>query len=133
MGLAACAGHKTVSVRFPDGFTVQARVADTPEKAARGLMFVKQLPENEGMLFLFDREEMQAFWMKNTWIDLDIIFLNADGKINRIFDRVEHTHVYTPDAEIPVVQAPAHYVLELAAGTAARHQLQAGNKLEWNL
>ncbi len=92
-------------------------------------MFVKHLPENEGMLFVFEQETEQYFWMKNTLIDLDILFLNPSGEINAIFENVPHTYTYTPDYQIPVVHAPARYVLETAAGTAARHDLQPGQRL----
>ena len=126
-------GRQTVPVQFPDGFTVNAQIANTPQKREKGLMFVKQLPENSGMLFVFDQETEQFFWMKNTLIDLDIIFLSAEGKINQIFPRVEHTYTYTPQAEIPVVSAPAKYVLEVAAGTAERHHLQNGEVLHFIL
>ena len=126
-------GYSTVSLHLPDGFEIQARVADTAKKTAKGLMFVKHLPENQGMLFVFTQEETQHFWMKNTLIDLDIIFLNSDGKINQIFEQVPHTYTYTPDAHIPVVSAPAQYVLEVPAGTAARHQLKIGEKISFSL
>ena len=132
---AACASdtYKNSEVSLPDGFIVYVRLADTPEKTEKGLMFVKALPQDEGMLFLFDQEEMRVFWMKNTLIDLDIIFLNAAGKVNKIYEYVPHTYTYTPENEIPRVGAPAQYVLEVAAGTAARHQLKEGDTLSFTL
>ncbi|MBR3631976.1 MAG: DUF192 domain-containing protein [Elusimicrobiaceae bacterium] len=126
--LFAC-NYQTVPVQFPDGFRLRARVADTQEKTEKGLMFVKHLPEDEGMLFVFDQEAERFFWMKNTFIDLDIFFLSPEGTINQIFDHVPHTYTYTPTADIPVVSAQAQYVLETPAGTARRHQLKAGDKL----
>ena len=131
--LAACNDYQTTDVTLPDGAVIHARIADTPQKTEKGLMFVKHLPENEGMLFVFEQEAQQYFWMKNTLIDLDILFLNPDGKINALYERVPHTYTYTPDTQIPVVQGPAQYVLEAAAGTISRHRLQAGDVLHFTL
>ena len=96
-------------------------------------MFVKHLPENEGMLFVFDRPQTHYFWMKNTLIDLDIFFLSPDGEITRLYEYVPHTYTYTPEHEIPVVRGDGQYVLEAAAGTARRHRLQAGDRLQFAL
>ena len=130
--LGAC-GYRQTTVTLPDGFAIRARVADTPEKAEKGLMFVKHLPADEGMLFVFDKEEPHYFWMKNTLIDLDIIFLSADGVITQLYEKVPHTYTYTPESEIPVVGGMAQYVLETAAGTAARHGLKSGDKIIFTL
>jgi uncharacterized membrane protein (UPF0127 family) len=64
--------------------TVQ--VADTQRKREKGLMFVRKLPENEGMLFVFSKKTNDAFWMKNTLIPLSIAFLDSDGQILKILD-----------------------------------------------
>lgn len=135
IGFAACTSseYRRAAVSLPDGFVIHTRLADTPEKTEKGLMFVKSLPQDEGMLFLFDQEEMRVFWMKNTLIDLDIIFLDPAGKINKVYEYVPHTYTYTPENEIPRVGAPAQYVLEAAAGTANRHQLKEGDTLVFTL
>ncbi len=129
--LGACNEYAQTDVTFPDGFVVRARIADTPQKTEKGLMFVKNLPEDEAMLFVFDQENTQYFWMKNTLIDLDILFLNPEGKINELYERVPHTYTYTPDHQIPVVAGKAQYVLEAAAGTISRHGLKKGNLLHF--
>lgn len=131
-GLLAMGCYQTTSIVLPDGFVVQARIADTPKKAEKGLMFVKQLPPDQGMLFVFDGEEERFFWMKNTWVDLDILFLDEQGKINQLHQRVPRTYAYTPRAEIPVVRGEGKYVVELAAGTAQRHGLKLADKLVLN-
>ncbi len=127
--LCACGQHATTPVTLPDGFTLNARVADTPEKIEKGLMFVTKLPEGDGMLFLMDEEEEQAFWMKNTLIDLDIIFIGADHVVNQAHEYVPHSYTYTPDAEVAVVYGFGQYVLELPAGSISRHGIVPGSKV----
>ena len=78
--LSACNSYQTITLTLPDGFAVEALVADTPQKHQKGLMFVTELPENKGMLFVFDQEQDQFFWMKNTLIDfINSPFLNDMG------------------------------------------------------
>lgn len=131
--LCACAKYQTVTVTLPDGFEVKARVADTPEKKEKGLMFVKHLPENEGMLFVSEEDDFQLFWMKNTLVNLDIVFIQSDKTISSVSTDVEHTYTYTPDYEIPRVSGFGQYVLELPAKTAAKHGAEAGAKVSFSL
>src|SRR3990170_1490292 len=71
--VTAAGGHK---------FSVE--VATSPEEQAKGLMFRRELPDGQGMLFNFTTDQDVAFWMENTFISLDLIFINADGRIRRI-------------------------------------------------
>src|SRR6202022_2808173 len=90
-------------------------LALTPEEQAKGLMFRRELPEGQGMLFDFGDEQPAAFWMKNTYIPLDMIFIQADGRILRI---AEHT---VPLSEALVRSGgPVRAVLEVVAGTAQK-------------
>lgn len=129
--LCACHEYSTVSVTLPDGFSVTARVADTPQKQEKGLMFVKTLPESEGMLFVFDRDQEQAFWMKNTLIDLDIVFIGADKRVTSVAEQVPHSYTYTPDSDVAYALGYGQYVLELAAQTAAKHGVKPGAQLSF--
>ena len=131
--LGACNSYHKVTVVFPNGFNVVVRIADTPEKIQKGLMFVTDLPENEGMLFLFNQEDDHYFWMKNTLIDLDIIYLSSQGNITQLYERVPRTYTYTPEHEIPVVLGRGQYVLEVPAGTITRQNLKEGDQLLFNL
>lgn len=131
--LCACGGYQTVTVTLPDGFAVRARVADTPEKQEKGLMFVKNLPENEGMLFVFEQDEDQGFWMKNTLIDLDMVFIGADKKVTSVAQEVEHSYTYTPDEDVAYAIGYGQYVLELAAKTAAKHGVCPGAEIKFDL
>ena len=99
-------------------------VVDTAESRAKGLMFRTEMAPDHGMLFDFRREEPVWFWMKNTYLPLDMIFVRADGTILSI---AENT---TPLSEAMVPSnGPVRFVLELNAGSAARLGVRAGDRL----
>lgn len=104
-------------------FTVD--VAATPEQQEKGLMFVKSLPGNRGMIFPYDPPEQQAFWMKNTLIPLDIIFIRPGGTIARITRAKALDETPLPSGE-PVIG-----VLELRGGRAAELGIREGDKVHW--
>ena len=93
---------------------------------ARGLMFRKELADNAGMIFPFPEPRMASFWMKNTVIPLDIIFVRADGTIESIAANTE------PYSTTPVASGePVTAVLELRGGLSAQLGIVAGDKVEW--
>ena len=105
-------------------FTVE--IAQTPEEQARGLMFRRSLAPNAGMLFPLDPPRQASFWMKNTLIPLDMIFIRADGRIERIAART------IPGSETPVAShGPVVAVLELAGGRAAALGIKEGDRVAW--
>jgi uncharacterized membrane protein (UPF0127 family) len=105
--------------------TVSLEIADTPASQQRGLMYRRELPEDHGMLFVFPAETMHDFWMKNTVIPLDMIFIAADLKIAGI-----HADA-TPLSTEPVgVGKPSQFVLEVPGGWAVRHGVAAGDRVE---
>lgn len=91
---------------------------------SRGLMFRQSMPADQGMLFDFERDQMVAMWMRNTFIPLDMVFVFADGRIHRIEQRTEVQSERTISSGVPV-----RAVLELNAGTAERLGLKPGDKL----
>jgi uncharacterized protein len=99
-------------------------LAVTPEEQARGLMFRRELPEGQGMLFDFHREEPTSFWMKNTYVSLDMIFIRGDGRILRI---AENT-VPLSEALVPS-GGSVRAVLEVVAGTAKRLGIAPGDRV----
>ncbi|GAB4522038.1 MAG: DUF192 domain-containing protein [Roseibium sp.] len=103
-------------------FTVE--VASTDRQRAMGLMFREEMDAEAGMLFLFDAEGERYFWMKNTPLPLDIIYIAASGSIVSI---AADTVPFSTDA-IPS-GAPAKYVLELNAGTAAKRGIVPGDRV----
>jgi uncharacterized protein len=100
----------------------QVWVADSPERQERGLMFVKRMAHDRGMLFPMIPPRATAFWMKNTIISLDIIFIAPDGRIMRIADHTEPQSLQT----IPSMGI-AGSVLELNAGTAQKLDIEVGD------
>jgi uncharacterized membrane protein (UPF0127 family) len=101
-------------------------VARTSEEQARGLMFRTSLPADGGMIFPFAKPRIASFWMKNTLIPLDMIFIRADGSIDRI---AENT---IPETLDPVVSGgDVAAVLELAGGTAAKLGIDEDATVTW--
>lgn len=99
-------------------------IAETPAEREKGLMFRKQLPDGQGMLFDFESEQSVAMWMKNTYIPLDMMFIRGDGRIARIAENT--TPLST--ATIPS-GASVRAVLEVAGGTAARLGIAPGDRV----
>jgi uncharacterized protein len=99
--------------------------ARTPDQMAQGLMFRRSLPADAGMLFLYDHPQVASFWMKNTLIPLDMVFIAADGTVAGIHERA------VPLSLDPVISDRAVIaVLELNGGTAARLGIKAGDRVD---
>ncbi len=122
-----------ISVTMPQGTVIMAELADTVEQRARGLMFRPSLEKNRGMLFTFAEPQQWSFWMKNTRISLDIIWMDGNKKIVHI-ERSVPTCSRTDDG-CPQYQPNenALYVLELASGSAEALQLDRGATLRFQL
>jgi uncharacterized membrane protein (UPF0127 family) len=99
-------------------------LADSPQRQSQGLMFVRALPDLRGMLFVHDAPKAITMWMKNTYIPLDMVFIDARGRIQQI---VEQT---TPlSLDIIRSDAPALAVLEIAGGEARRLGIHPGQRV----
>jgi uncharacterized membrane protein (UPF0127 family) len=127
--LVACSGAPAgpvVRIETPAGrVPVRVELARSRDELSRGLMWRDRLDEDAGMLFVFASDEPRTFWMKNTPLPLDIIFVDAAGKVVSV---AEHT---TPFTTTPIRSAgPARYVLEVNAGFAERHGIRAGTVME---
>ena len=97
-------------------------VARSPSQQARGLMYVQKLPPNHGMLFVFPDEQPRSFWMRNTLVSLDQIFLDSAGYV------VDVNECATPLSETSYVsKQPARYVVECPCGTVAMYDLRIGD------
>jgi uncharacterized membrane protein (UPF0127 family) len=107
---------------------IKASVADTDELRSAGLMNVYSLPEDAGMIFLFDNNRPRSFWMANTPLSLDILFVNSDMEIVRI-----HRNTTPFSQESIESERPAKYVIEVNAGYTLRHDITEGQTVLFNI
>lgn len=110
--------------------TFYVELAETDAAQARGLMFREHLAPDRGMFFIFRDEDMRAFWMKNCFISLDIIYF--DKNFQMVSAQTNVPPCKTPACPSYPSSAPAMYVLELAAGTADKLGLKPGDKVEFH-
>ncbi|MCK7554486.1 DUF192 domain-containing protein [Chitinophaga sedimenti] len=105
---------------------IDIELATTDEERATGLMYRRQMDENQGMLFIFEAESQQSFYMKNTYIPLDLVYVNAQQEI------VSVTKYATPMSEksLPSYKE-AMYVVEVNAGYIDRHKIAFGDKISF--
>ena len=124
-GQARAAELRTLEIASKTGVHVFAvEIADTEPAREKGLMFRKSLPEGQGMLFDFHKEQEVGFWMQNTYVPLDMIFIRGDGTILRI---AENT---TPlSTKVVPSGGPVLAVLEVVAGTAHKLGIAPGDKV----
>ncbi|WP_299019337.1 DUF192 domain-containing protein [uncultured Tepidimonas sp.] len=102
---------------------IHAQVAATPEQRAIGLMWRRELPANEGMLFVFERPAVQCFWMKNTYVPLTAAFIADDGRIVNLVD------MRPLDETSHCSREPVRYVLEMTQGWFAQRGIASGFRL----
>ena len=102
----------------------QVEIADDPAERARGLMYRREMADEHGMLFDFEREQPASFWMENTYIPLDMIFIKADGTVESIAERT------TPLSQKSVPsKGPVRYVLEINAGLSDKLGIEPGDQV----
>jgi uncharacterized membrane protein (UPF0127 family) len=134
LGLLLAAGAARALERFdwseltietakgPQKFRVELAVS--PDQQAQGLMFRRRMDADAGMLFPYEQPQKVAFWMKNTFIPLDMLFIAQDGRIESIRERT------VPQSEEPVrSRGRIKAVLELNGGTASRLQIKPGDRV----
>src|SRR5713226_1135236 len=123
VGFPACGSDPSVVISTKDGKQVafQVEIADTPAKRELGLQYRKELADDRGMLFLFPTEQIQSFWMKNTPIPLDMIFISRDQRIVGIIDRTIPFSLETLS-----VSSPSQFVLEIKGGLSRLKGLEVG-------
>ncbi len=107
-------------------YSGEIEIASTEQKREQGLMYRDSLGQNQGMLFIFPQAEVQAFWMKNTRMPLDIIYIGSDQKIVSI---AANAQPYD-ETSLPS-EGPARYVLEIAGGSCAELGINAGDAVSW--
>ena len=124
--LAACSDESRLVLHTQSGehvFTVE--VVDTPETRAQGLMYRQELADDAGMLFDFEAERPVSFWMQNTFIPLDMIFIGADGVVKNV-----HVNARPHDPTSIPSEGPVRFVLEIPGGRSQAIDLKAGDRVE---
>ena len=125
VGPAAAADEATLEIVTKNGvhvFSVEVAASDADRQ--KGLMFRKELPEGRGMLFDFKQDQDVSMWMRNTLIPLDMLFINADGRIRRIAENTE------PMSERTIPSGgPVRGVLEVIGGTAKKLGIAPGDRV----
>ncbi|MGD1009082.1 MAG: DUF192 domain-containing protein [Candidatus Aminicenantales bacterium] len=120
-----------IKVFLPGGKPVTAELAVSDEERARGLMFREKILPDQGMLFVFETEDIHSFWMKNTLVALDMLWLDSEKRVIHIAADVP------PCKEDPCPSygpgLPARYVLELKGGEAAADGIKVGDRLQFVL
>jgi len=109
--------------------TYEVKLAKTAEEQQKGLSEIKSLPSDEGMLFIFEQKGRYAFWMRNTYIPLDIIHIN-DDKIVQIFSNVPAQGDNQGDIPTYPPDHDANYVLEINGGEAAKNNIKVGDTVK---
>ena len=121
----ACSSSEKLVLHTKTGdIAISVDVADTNQSRARGLMFVQSLADDKGMLFDFQQTREVSFWMRNTFIPLDMIFIAADGEIKHI-----HPNARPHDETGISSQFPVRFVLEIGGGRAAEMGLEIGDSI----
>ena len=106
---------------------IDIELAQDDLKRQQGLMYRDKMADNQGMLFIFDDEDTRSFWMKNTILPLDMIFVNSHNEIVTIHKNT------TPYSEQSYTSTkPAKYVVEVNAGYADRHKIAVGDRIAWS-
>jgi len=123
---AACSADNRAVLHTAKGdFTFTVEIADTEAQRAKGLMFRTALAPDAGMLFDYHREQEAAFWMQNTLIPLDMVFISADGIVKTI-----HVNARPMDTTSIPSEVPVRFVLEIAGGRSVEIGLKVGDRLE---
>ncbi len=121
-------GGLAIETKAGSRYVFEVELALTPEQQQRGLMFRENLPPNGGMLFVFPQAREASFWMKNTPLSLDIIFIREDGTIANIAERTE------PFSEKSIPSdGIVRGVLEVKGGTTAQLSISAGDRVVFPL
>jgi uncharacterized membrane protein (UPF0127 family) len=122
-------GGDTIAVPTPHGAMNLVVVSDDASRE-RGLMCVVRIPHERGMLFVFAPPDVeQSFWMKNTLVPLDMVFVRGDGVVSKVAVNVPATPRGTPDDQVAIAKGMGRFVIELGAFDAAKLGIVAGTKL----
>lgn len=127
-GLDGAFERDTLTIEADDGARHELSIylATNFEQHRRGLMFVRNMPANTGMLFVYEQPAMRSMWMKNTYISLDLVFARSNGTISSVIHGAQPLSLTPRGSEEPV-----SFVLELNAGTARRLNIGRNSRIIW--
>lgn len=115
-----------------ENVTVSLEVANAPDERQQGLMYRQSLPEQHGMVFVYDDAAPRTFWMKNTYVPLDMIFVTADGTVVNVEHATPQPNASESELARYSSEGEAKYVVELPRGFANRTGVEAGTQLVFN-
>jgi len=123
--------NKITKIILGNNITINVEIADNYSEREKGLMFRERLDENSGMFFIFENEDMQSFWMKNTFIPLDIIFIDSNLKIINIEQAVPCSDTGDDyNCKNYYSKSPTKYVLEVNAGFCEKDNIKTGDYVQ---
>ncbi len=125
-------GNLTFNSDEEEIVAIQIEIADNPERRQRGLMYRTSMKANRGMLFVFENPSPQSFWMENTYIPLDIIFIDVEGKILQISSNVPATKDISGEPARVACAGPVKYVLEVNGGFSNAYDIHPGDNIKWD-
>ncbi len=125
--VSSCSEENQVII---NGNKIAVEIADEPQEHSLGLMHRKHLDENKGMLFIFNDEQIRNFWMKNTLIPLDMLFISKDSVI---VDIIEAEPCRKDPCSLYPGKEPAKYVLEVNKGHSSQKNIRIGDKVTFKL
>lgn len=130
--LSGCEPSNQISVFFEDlggnrSPQINCEVANSPGERARGLMYRKEMGEQDGMLFVFPDQTSRGFWMKNTYLELDIIFINSEREVVNVVSKAVPL-----SEEKRASTGPAKYVLEIKGGLAEKWGIKPKSRIVFN-
>lgn len=125
--LAACSDETSLTIHSKSGdHRFQVELVDTPDTRAKGLMYRQELAPDAGMLFDFKEEREVSFWMMNTFIPLDMLFISSDGVIRTI-----HVNAKPHDPTSIPSKAPVQFVLEIPGGRTSELGIEPGDTVSY--
>ena len=113
-------------VLLADGFKLEVEIANTETQREYGLMHRTNLDENQGMLFIYPKTERQGVWMKNTLLELDVLFLSEQGRVSEILENLQPCR--KAPCPIYISTTKVQYMLEVPAGFSVNHGIEPGQE-----
>lgn len=124
--------RKEITVLTEDNsFNISVEIADSESEREKGLMYRRKLELDEGMLFVFEDEEPRSFWMKNTYIPLDIVFIDSDGRVINIEEAYPEPNTSENDLKTYESAGDAQFVLELNSTFSEKYSLNTNDRVKF--